>query len=123
MTPFVPVTSTPAAPLAEAPKELVRARISHYYPGWGGPNCFNFVNGRCISRMASGKNWEKYIDQACACPAEFAFGTQFVVMGKTWTCLDRGGAIVREGNKIWLDLLTKEKVVPHGEVLKVEVLR
>ncbi len=105
------------------PKEIVKARISHYYPGWGGPNCSNFVDGRCISRMASGKNWEKYVDKACACPVEYPFGTRFVVLGREWVCLDRGGAIVREGNKIWLDLLTKEKIVPHGDVVKVEVIR
>ncbi len=73
--------------------------------------------------MASGKNWEKYVEQACACPQEYPFGTKFVVLGETWTCLDRGGAIVREGNKIWLDLLTKNKRVPHGEVVLVEVIR
>lgn len=73
--------------------------------------------------MASGRNWEKYVDEAVACPVEYPFGTKFVIDGKVWTCWDRGGAIVREGNKIWLDLLTKNKIVPHGQVLKVEVIR
>lgn len=119
MTPFVQlaVTGTPTpGPV------YVKAHISHYYPGWGGPNCSNYVGGRCISRMASGHNWERFVGLACACPVEYPFGTRFIVQGKTWTCLDRGGAIVRDGNKIWLDLLTKEKIVPHGTVLKVEVI-
>lgn len=119
MTPFVQlaVTGTPTpGPV------YVKAHISHYYPGWGGPNCSRFVNGECVSNMASGRPWQKYIDKACACPVEYPFGTRFIVQGKTWTCLDRGGAIVRDGNKIWLDLLTKEKIVPHGTVLKVEVI-
>jgi hypothetical protein len=113
----------PALPVVEVQGEVIKARISHYYPGWGGPNCSNFVGGRCVSNMASGKPWEPYLDQACACPAEFPFGTKFVVQGKTWVCMDRGGAIVREGGKIWLDLLTKKAIVPYGAVLKVEVIR
>lgn len=122
MTPYQPLAVTALPTIQPAEKaNYVKAHISHYYPGWGGPNCSRFIDGVCLSNMASGKPWERYIDKACACPSEYPFGTVFVVDGKEWICLDRGGAIVREGNKIWLDLLTKKPIVPHGTVLKVEV--
>jgi hypothetical protein len=46
-----------------------------------------------------------------------------VVFGREWVCLDRGGAIVREGNKIWLDLLTAKNPVAHGTLVDVEIIR
>lgn len=102
------------------PGTPIRAKISWYNPALGGPNCFTFVNGECLSRMASGRNWAKYIDKAVACPPEFPFGTEFDILDKTYTCWDRGGKIQRLGpNLIWLDILTKKAVVPFGTVVKV----
>lgn len=100
----------------------IKVKVSHYFPGWGGPNCAVWRNGECVSRMASGRKWQKYVDKACACPAEFPFGTVFVINGREWTCWDRGGAIVRVNRKtVWVDLLTKQQVAPHGSVLDAEV--
>lgn len=100
----------------------IKVKVSHYYPGWGGPNCAIWQNGQCVSRMASGRKWQKYVDRACACPVEFPFGTVFVIAGREWTCWDRGGAIVRVNkHTVWVDLLTKEKIAPHGAVLDAEV--
>ena len=119
-TPAPAPSQTPTA----APRgEMIRARISHYWPALGGPNCSNFVNGECLSRMASGKNWANYVDRALACPSEYPFGTKFVIFGKVWECWDRGGAIVRQGNVIWLDLLTQRAPVPFGTEMEVQVLR
>lgn len=75
-----------------------------------------------MSRMASGLAWENWVGRACACPPEFPFGTRFVVLGKEWVCLDRGGKIIIENGVVWLDLLTPEAEVPFGTLLEVELL-
>lgn len=104
--------------------EVISARISHYWPPLGGPNCARFVGGVCVSNMASGKPWRDYVDVATACPKEFPFGTRFVVLGKEWVCLDRGGKVVRSRDGIiWLDLLTPHAPVPYGTILDVEVVK
>ena len=78
-----------------------------------------------MSRMAAGAAWEKWIDRACACPAEYPFGTKFILPdGSKWVCMDRGDAIVTDQNGvIWLDLLTKKARYPHGKIVRVEVRR
>jgi hypothetical protein len=123
----IPTSEPTPKQKARKPKrkdETIQARISHYTPWAGGTNCSQFVNGECISRMASGKRWQDYVDEALACPSEYPFGTRFVVLGKEWTCLDRGGAI--KSNKdgtIWLDLLTADAPVAFESVVVVEVPR
>ena len=67
-----------------------RVRYSHYWPPWGGPNCARFVNGKCLSRTASGAPWEEWVEKGCACPKELPFGTVFRIDGREWTCVDRG---------------------------------
>jgi hypothetical protein len=119
-------TPTPDLSPTAAPRgEVIRARISHYNPALGGVNCSNFVNGQCLSRMASGARWERWVDKACACPAQFQFGTRFILPdGSEWTCMDRGGKIVTEpGGAVWLDLLTSHTKYTYGQVVTVEVLR
>lgn len=116
-----PVQDEPAS--ARAAGDVIQARISHYWPPLGGPNCSRFVSGQCISRMASGKPWQDYIDRACACPPEYPFGTVFVVDGQEWTCLDRGGKVKTVDGIPWLDLLTERAPVPYGTILQVEVMR
>lgn len=101
---------------------VVQAKISHYWPPLGGVNCGRFVAGKCISRMASGKPWQDWVDLAVACPKEYPFGTKFVIQGRTWVCLDRGGKVVRQGGTIWLDMLTREALVPYGTTLEVRVI-
>ena len=111
------------------PKEkdavTVKAKISHYWPAWGGPNCARFVGGECLSRMASGKKWQDFIDRAAACPSEYPFGTRFTLPdGSEWVCLDRGGAIVTDHRGvIWLDLLTKKSPWPYGTIVEAAVFR
>jgi hypothetical protein len=118
--PFQPATPIVTGTMPAGRK--IKARISHYWPAWGGPNCARFVGGECLSNMASGKPWKPWKDKACACPAEYPFGTRFYVLGQVWECWDRGGAIVREGNKIWLDLLSPTRRVPFGTVVDVIVV-
>jgi len=112
--------------MSEEPEELVqtiKAKISWYWPPLGGPNCSHFVNGTCMSRMASGLPWQDYVNIAAACPSNWAFGTKFVVQGKEWTCLDRGGKILEEPDgTIWLDLLTPSAIVNYGTVMDVGII-
>jgi len=109
-------------PLAQI-VETVKAKISWYYPPLGGPNCSHFVNGVCMSRMASGLPWEDYVNIATACPSSYPFGTKFIVQGREWVCLDRGGKIVQEQDgTIWLDLLSPSAIVSYGTVLDVGVI-
>lgn len=117
-------SETPLTNLPDGKYEVERAKISHYWPPLGGPNCSNFVDGECVSHMASGLRWQDYVDTAVACPAEYPFGTRFLVFGKLWTCLDRGGAIIRTNdNSVWLDLLTPTTPVPFGTEVEVLVIR
>jgi hypothetical protein len=106
--------------------QVVEVRVSHYLPNLGGPNCSNFVNGVCVSHTASGAPWEDWVDKGAACIPEWAFGTQFTLPdGRTFTCVDRGGAI-RKGYKYndglpWVDLLTASPNYPFGSIVKVKV--
>ena len=100
-----------------------KAKLSWYWPPLLGPNCAVSNNGECVSRMASGRSWQKWVDQAVACPEEYPFGTEFVIDGKEWICLDRGGAITRiNDNLIWLDMLTKKPQYAFGAVVDVSVI-
>jgi hypothetical protein len=108
---------------------VVIAKISHYYPPLLGPNCSVVVNGICVSKMSSGQPWQNWLDKAVACPSEYAFGTIFVIDGKAWICMDRGGAIVSQNTVvngtfqkvIWLDLLTEHTSHPYGQEVPVKV--
>jgi hypothetical protein len=119
-------TPTPALTPTTRPRgEMVMARVSHYTPWTGGPNCALYIGGQCLSRMASGARWDRWIDRACACPPEYPFGTTFMLPdGSEWVCMDRGSRIVIEpGGVIWLDLLTARTKYKYGELVTVEVLR
>ena len=96
-------------------------RYSHYWPPLGGPNCSNFVGGKCISNMASGKPWADYVDLAVACPPEWPFGRQVIFEGRTYTCLDRGGMIKYVNGIPWIDFLTPKAAYPYGSVITVQV--
>jgi hypothetical protein len=124
---FYPAENNASPPSGDG--EIIKAKISHYWPPLGGTNCSEFVNGVCVSRMSSGEPWEKWVNQAVACPLKYSFGTKFVVLGKTYTCLDRGGAIQSIIEYIsgiftqveWLDLLQETAPVPYGTVIDVQV--
>lgn len=92
----------------------VTVKVSHYWPPLGGPNCARFVNGQCISNMASGRPWSQYVEQAVACPSSIPFGTKFYILGEEWTCWDRGGKIIHTGRAYWVDMLTPNARVPYG---------
>lgn len=101
----------------------MRAKISWYWPPLLGPNCAVVRNGECVSRMASGQPWQNWAGKAVACPPEFPFGTIFIIDGRHWVCLDRGGAITRiNENTIWLDMLTSKPVYKFGTVVDVTVI-
>lgn len=105
------------------PRNFITVKVSHYWPDLGGLNCYNFVNGKCISRMANGEKWENHVDEAIACPKELKFGTKIKVLGKVWTCKDRGSMITKtESGAYWIDMLTPKAVVPYGEEIKAEIL-
>ena len=85
----------------------IKIRASRYDPSLGGVNCSNFVNGQCLSHMASGLRWQDYMNYAVACPPEWAFHTKLIVNGKTYECLDRGSKIKISDNIGWVDFLSK----------------
>ena len=96
-------------PLADTivPVQEYRARISYYWPPLGGINC-DVINGEeeC-GQVASGRYWHyEGVGRWLACPAEFPFGTLFLINGFVWECQDRGGAIIKmTDGTLWLDLL------------------
>jgi len=102
--------------------QTVKVRYSHYWPPLGGVNCSQFVGGKCISKMASGKPWADYIGEAVACPKEWTFGTLVLLDGQLWTCLDRGGSIKYVDGIPWLDFLSETGVYSYGEIVNVQVI-
>jgi len=109
--------------LAESDNGFINMNIrySNYWPPLGGPNCATFVNGVCISKMASGKPWADYVDLAVACPPEWAFGKQVIFEGRTYTCLDRGGMIKYVDGIPWIDFLTPKAAYPYGTIVTVQI--
>jgi hypothetical protein len=89
--------------------QQIKIRASHYDPALGGVNCSRFVNGVCVSHMANGQPWQEFIGYAIACPPEWKFGTKLIIDGKTWECMDRGGAIQIENGIAWVDFLSHGK--------------
>ena len=120
------------SPVVEAPApepgpivtgELVTIRYSRYDPALGGVNCSRFVNGICISNMASGKPWTPWMERACACPPEWAFGTVVILDGQRWECQDRGGKIKYVDGIPWVDFLTRTPQYSYGQLVEVEVIQ
>ncbi len=100
--------------------KTISIRYSYYQPWKGGPNCARFVNGECISNMASGRPWKSYVDKAIACPRSWPFGTKLYAFGQEWTCLDRGGAINYVNGVPWIDFLASNPHMAFGSVFEVE---
>jgi len=111
------------AAVPPATTEMIKIRYSYYWPPLGGPNCSNFVGGKCISRMASGEKWEDYVGSAIACPAEIPFGTQIVFDGIVWTCRDRGGKIKYVNGIPWIDFLSPTAARTYGEVVTAQLVK
>lgn len=76
-------------------------KISIYDPNLGGVNCAD-----PCGMMASGELVADWWGRAAACPADIPFWTVIHIeeVGD-FTCLDRGGAIVRGADFMWVDLL------------------
>ena len=112
------VTEIPAISYTEG--ESITIKYSRYDPSLGGVNCAKFVDGVCVSNMASGRPWLPYMDKACACPPQWAFGTIIVLDGKEWECLDRGGAIKFDAQGYtYVDFLTQNPTHKFGEYVEV----
>ena len=118
----VDVPVTPSATVE--PGEMRTVRYSWYDPRLGGPNCLTFVNGECVSKMASGLPWQKYIDKspgAVACPPEWPMWTQVRFGGQLWYCLDRGGKVKYVQGVPFLDFLVTEPHMAYNTIIDVEV--
>ena len=118
------VTPEPTATATEVPK--LRARLSHYWPKWGGPNCHsaNWDGEACNAVLTDGKQWQHWsywANVGTACPREFERGTVFRIPEfGDYICIDRGGAInMLPDGTFFLDLLTStQPYIPDGEVIR-----
>lgn len=99
----------------ESPEKIV-VRWSHYWPPALGPNCAHAVNGRCVSRTASGDPWQAWVRKGCACPAHY-LGAVFVIDGRSWTCVDTGGKVIEKDGIPWVDLMTPRASYGHGTLV------
>ena len=114
-----------ATAIPEVVPEL-RARLSHYWPAWGPPNCHstNWHNGICSAALYDGnrfREWQEYVGIGLACPIEFKLGTEFNIPGfGQFICIDRGGAInILPDGTFFLDLLTTEQpYIRGGEIIE-----
>ena len=105
---------------AEHEGQLVHVRLSHYWPPLLGVNCHraNIHNGQCHARLY-GKEWQEWVGVGLACPMEFALGTEWHIpaLGKTFICVDRGGAIQRlddQHRSAFVDLLQPDIPYVHN---------
>lgn len=83
----------------------IQLRISYYWPPLGGINCSRYENQTDCSTLASGRRFADVVGIAVACPAEFPFGSVFIIDHYRFVCLDRGGAIVTQDGYSWIDIL------------------
>jgi len=106
------ITPEPMLP----PPPVLRARLSHYFPAWGPPNCHpsTWDGVTCSSFLSDGRtmeHWSYWENIGLACPAHFDIGTKFKIEGfgsGVWSCVDRGGAIeLLPDGTFFLDLLTR----------------
>ena len=117
-------TTAPTPEPTLAPQLM--ARISHYFPPLGPPNCIgiNWDGQHCSSMLTNGKyyaHWSHWAEQnSTACPKEFKLGTVFRIDGfGDYECVDRGGAInVLPDQTFFLDLLTPHMPYVHkGDIV------
>lgn len=110
----LPPTVAPT-PTAEP---VLEARLSHYWPAFGPPNCHpdNWTGTECTTMLSDGRireHWTYWVDIGIACPVRFDIGTKIAIEGfgtGIWTCVDRGGAIsTLPDGTFFLDLLTREQ--------------
>jgi len=132
-TPTIQITPTPViqvqvvnqfVPIIEG-QELIRFRYSYYYPPLGGVNCRDFVDGVCMSTMASGDPWQDWLRKAVACSSEIPLGSKIVVVAPeqvkgVYFCMDRGGGI--EGTDL-IDFLDDVQRLPWLEYVYAYVTK
>ena len=117
-------------------------KVSNYWPPLLGINCAKERGDQCVSRVSGCKSWltddwsgKKFFcglgndwqalsrAGAAACPKSWPFGRQFRLPdGSVWTCVDRGPAIVEEGNVAWVDLMIPTPRYEFGEVVTAKIL-
>jgi len=114
-------TPTPERSYGAANRGLIR--FSRYDPALGGVNCARFVNGECVSNMASGLDWRDWMDVACACPPEWPFWTKVTLIehDRSCYCLDRGGKIKFIDGIPYVDFLSETAFLPYGSVHLAEI--
>ena len=116
---YIEVTPTPKP-------NVYPGRYSWYWPPLGGINCDRDSSGNeeC-EYMANGEKWISWVNIGAACPVEWAFGTQIKIIEANviLTCVDRGGAIVRESDGVyWIDQLTENPIFYWSKSITIEVL-
>lgn len=82
---------------------------SWYWPPLGGINCDTDANGQPeCEYVANGDSFRDWIGRGVACPAEIPLGSRIFIrqVNQSFRCIDRGGAIVFDGNRFWIDVLT-----------------
>jgi len=117
-----PTIAPAATAVTDEQSSLQPVRYSHYWPPLGGVNCGWWVDGECVSHMASGYRWQDWVGRAVACPTEWPFGTHILFEGTTWTCMDRGGMIRFVDGIPWVDFLTPSAAYGYGTIVQVRVI-
>jgi hypothetical protein len=97
---------------------IIVISFSFYWPAWGG------VNGSPTGRVASGDPWQQWVQRGAACPIDWPFGTEVILDGTTYTCIDRGAFIgydSRTGAPI-VDFLTDRPAYRFKEQVEAIVI-
>lgn len=103
--------------------EKIQVRLSWYYPPLGNVLTDNPFHINCdrvpgtdlpeCDYTASGFTWFEDVGYWLACPENFPFGTKFIIEGKEFKCMDRGGAILIENDVAWVDILYPSNPFPN----------
>jgi len=89
-------------------------------------NCWQYDLDRqwCVSPMTSELPWESFIGIAAACPYDWPLGTvlEFPVIGRSYTCLDRGTMVCQGSPAVCdVDLLMRSKPAWDGQIFEAIV--
>lgn len=93
----------------------VKIKVTHYWPPWGGTNCFSFISGDCVSSTSSGLPWQDYRYIGAACPYAWTLGTIVGFdkgkYGVVWfVCVDRGIMYCDSNDLCQVDIMTDTNV-------------
>jgi len=114
----LPTVVPTVIPTATPSVRVVAVRLSWYDPALLGPNCHpaNVHNGKCHASLY-GREWQEWVGIGLACPADFPLGSDWYIkeLGKTFKCVDRGGAITQlPDGSYFVDLLRETPVYVHN---------